>query len=219
MTILVLDDEVQPDYRYLGPEIERLTPDGEYHVYADDPVTPDLDAYDGVIISGSTASVYEEGHAFVDRQRDLVEACLDAGTPLLGICFGHQLVNDALGGRVEHRGLRAGLVEAAFDDDPLFEGVSSLVPAIHGDVVVEAGRGLVPIASVRDYDYPLFATRHETAPVWTVQFHPEIGAEHEPLLESAFDWDGDGAGFDDVTGDRLFENFGRLASRHRPPVG
>lgn len=188
-------------------------PDGER------PTGGEIAAADGVVISGSTAGVYEDDRGWIAAGRDLVKELVKSGVPTLAVCFGHQLVNDALGGRVEHQGLRAGLVEAEFDDDPLFEGVSPLVPAIHGDVVVEAGRGLTPIASACDYDYPLFATRHETVPVWTVQFHPEIGAEHEPLLETAFGWAEDGDGFADVTGDRLFENFRRLARQYRsPPV-
>ena len=48
--ILVLDLEVQPDYRYLGPEIaHHLSGETEYRVFVDDPVQPDLDRYDGVV--------------------------------------------------------------------------------------------------------------------------------------------------------------------------
>jgi len=68
----------------------------------------------------------------------VVRELIERETPTLGICFGPQLVNDALGGRVEHRGVRAGLAAAEFDDDPLFEGVPPVVPAVHGDIVVEA---------------------------------------------------------------------------------
>jgi len=164
------------------------------------------------VISGSTAGVYEaDDRPWIDDGRGLVRELVDARVPTLAVCFGHQLVNDALGGRVEHRGLRAGLVEAEFADDPLFAGVSPVVPAIHGDMVLEAGSGLDPIASVRDYEYPLFATRHETAPVWTVQFHPELGPGHESRLRNSFGWEADGHEFADVTGDRLFENFRDLA--------
>lgn len=210
MTILVLDDEVQPDYRYLGPEIARIADDSDYHVYADDPTTPDLDGYDGVIISGSTASVYEEGHEFVDRQQELVHECIEREVPLLGICFGHQLVNEALGGTVEHRGLRAELVDADLADDELFEGVHSTLPAVHGDVVVEPGDGMRSIGSVPGYDH--FATRHREAPVWTTQFHPEFTAALLPRVRRDFGWTDNGRSFDDVTGIEALANFERIVA-------
>ncbi|MFD1633316.1 type 1 glutamine amidotransferase [Haloplanus ruber] len=210
MTILVLDDEVQPDYRYLGPEIDRLTPDGEYHVYAEDPMTPDLDAYDGVIISGSTASVYEEGHPFIDRQHDLVTACLDAGVPLLGICFGHQLVNDALGGRVIEDHRRATFVEmdVTAPNDPVLDGVGRVVPVLHADLVVEPGRGMEPIATTDYNDY--FCTRHESAPIWTVQYHPEFT---ERVEDNPSDWARGEYDFADANATATITNFAAVCAR------
>ncbi|GAB3314617.1 type 1 glutamine amidotransferase [Haloplanus rallus] len=210
MTILVLDDEVQPDYRYLGPEIERLTPDGEYHVYADDPETPDLDVYDGVIISGSTASVYEEDHAFIDRQRDLVASCLDSGVPLLGICFGHQLVNDALGGRVVEDRRRATFVgmDVTAPDDPVLDGVGDVVPVLHADLVVEPGRGMETIATTDYNDY--FCTRHESAPIWTVQYHPEFT---ERVEDNPSDWSRGGYDFADSNATATITNFAAVCER------
>ena len=40
--ILVPDDEVQPDYRYLGPEIAHFLPESEYQVYVNDKISQDL---------------------------------------------------------------------------------------------------------------------------------------------------------------------------------
>lgn len=174
---------------------------------------PDLSTVSRVVISGSTAGVYETGdYPWIARGRELVHRLVEDGVPTLGVCFGHQLVNDALGGRVDHEGMRAGLVEALFTEDPLFDGVSPVVPVLHGDVVHEAGDGMRPIAGVADYEYPLFATRHEAAPVWTVQFHPELDRRHRDRLQSAFDWQDNGYDFVDVTGERLFENFRRLSA-------
>ena len=209
--------EHNPEREYHCDALAGKFPDAEeYSLPAGErPAPADIDAADAAVISGSTAGVYEaDDRPWIEEGRGLVRELVDARVPTLGVCFGHQLVNDALGGRVEHRGLRAGLVEADFGDDPLFAGVSPVVPAIHGDVVLETGTGLDPIASVQDYEYPLFATRHDTAPVWTVQFHPEIGPEHEPRLEDSFGWQPDGHAFGEVTGDRLFENFRGLARQY-----
>lgn len=185
MTILVLDDEIQPAYRYLGPEITRLVPDADYHVYADDPTTPPLDQYSGVIISGSTASVYEDGHRFIDPQIDLVKQCLNQSIPLLGICFGHQLVNYALGGTVVEDRRRSTFVtvDVTDTDDPVLDGVGSVVPVLHADLVVEAGERMEAIATTEYSEY--FCTRHESAPVWTVQYHPEFT---ERVEDNPSDW-------------------------------
>ena len=171
-----------------------------------------LDGVDAAVLSGSTAGVYEDDdREWIEGAREVVRELIERGVPTLGVCFGHQLVNDALGGRVEHRGVRAGLVAAEFDDDPLFEGVPPTVPAVHGDVVVEAGDGMEPIGAVADYDYPLFATRHRSVPVWTVQFHPELTADHRDRLVDDFGWEDRDRSFEAVDGDRLFRNFRALA--------
>lgn len=170
---------------------------------------PPAENLDFAVVSGSTAGVYED-RPWIEEGRQFVRTLVDAEIPTLGVCFGHQLTNDALGGRVEQDEFRAGLVEAALADVPLFEGVSPVVPVIHGDMVRKTGDGLTPIASALTYEYPHFATRHERAPVWTIQFHPELGAKNRQALES-FGWDDNGHSFADVTGDRLFENFRKLA--------
>ncbi|WP_235010837.1 glutamine amidotransferase-related protein [Halobellus limi] len=66
----------------------------------------------------------------MDELRALVRGFVDEEVPTLGVCFGHQLVNDALDGRVEHRGLRKGIETLRFADDPLFEAVGARVPMV-----------------------------------------------------------------------------------------
>jgi GMP synthase (glutamine-hydrolysing) len=68
-----------------------------------------------------------------------------------------------------------------------------------------------PTAAPVDYDYPLFATRHREAPVWTVQFHPELTAEHRDRLVADFGWDDGSHSFEETGGERLFRNFRALA--------
>jgi len=207
--ILVLDDEVQPDYRYLGPEIEHFLPDAAYEVYVDEPAEPDLDRYDGVVISGSTASAYDESEAdWIDPQERLVRRCVEADVPLLGICFGHQLVNQALGGRVEADRRRATFVEMTrLADDAVLEGVNEVVPVLHADLVVERGTGMVTTAST-DYNEN-FCTRHESAPVWSVQFHPEFT---ERVADRSSDWSPGAHSFADCNADSVLTNFAELCA-------
>ncbi|SEH43054.1 GMP synthase (glutamine-hydrolysing) [Halopenitus malekzadehii] len=202
--ILVLDDEVQPEYRYLGTEIAAFTPDSEYHVYAEDPETPPLSRFDGVIVSGSTASVYEDGYDWFDDQRSLVETCREESIPLLGVCFGHQLINDAFGGEVIEDRRRATFVEmTTLDaDDPILAGVNPVVPVLHSDLVVEPGEGMEPIAET-DYNNH-FCTRHVDAPIWTVQFHPEFT---ERVRDRPSDWSDGDHSFGECNATAVLENF------------
>ncbi|MGM0591619.1 MAG: type 1 glutamine amidotransferase [Halobacteriota archaeon] len=202
--ILVLDDEVRTDYRYLAPEIVHFLDEAEYHVYADDPDEPELADYDGVVISGSTASAYDADHAdWIRPQEQLVRDCVDHNVPLLGICFGHQLVNQALGGTVENDRRRATFVEMeSLAADEMLTGVEPVVPVLHADLVTEAGDDMIATART-DYSQN-FCTRHASAPVWTVQFHPEFT---ERVADRPSDWDPGTHSFDECNATRVLENF------------
>lgn len=206
--ILVLENEIEPDYRVLGPEIARQLGDAEYHVIVDDPEYPPVERFDGVVLSGSTHSVYaDDPGEWFDAEIDLIERCIEEEIPLLGDCYGHQLVNYALGGRVEKDRRRATFVEMVeYDDSPegVLEGVDPIVPVLHGDVVVELGDGMESVART-EYD-DNFCTRHREAPVWTVQFHPELNAS---LAEEVDDWDPGDHSFDETNANRTLDNFAR----------
>ena len=207
--LLVCDTEVDPDaYGYLPRALRALLPAHEHYHYPSGE-RPSLDGVDAVVVTGSTAGVYEaDDRPWIRDARRLVRRAVDREVPLLGVCFGHQLVNDALGGRVEHRGLTARLVDADVADDPLFAGVEPTFPMVHGDHVTELGEGKEAIASA-DY-YPLQASRHADAPVWTTQYHPEFTGDFLSRIERDFGWEG-ARDFGDVTAARTVENFLRLA--------
>ncbi|MBP2252399.1 GMP synthase (glutamine-hydrolyzing) [Halarchaeum solikamskense] len=207
--ISVLDTEVEPDYRYLGPEIARLLSASDYRVFADDPTPPDLDDVDGIVLSGSTASVYDD-HDWIDPESRLVKRCVERNVPLLGICFGHQLVNQALGGTVERDERRATFVKMSRTDpeDAVLDGVAPIVPVLHADVVTELGDGMVATASTSYSDY--FCSRHVDAPLWTVQFHPEFT---ERVVGEPDDFTPGAYGFADSNATRVLDNFARVCER------
>ena len=176
---------------------------------------PELADAAAIVLTGSSAGVYETAkHPWISEQEDLIRDAVAREIPLLGVCFGHQIVNSALGGTVECVGMWAGLVEADFTEDPLFEGVNLVVPTIHEDAVTDIGDGLEVIATTDAVD--VFGTRHQTAPVWTIQFHPEITANHRDQIADHAEWASTPFSFADVTAERVFTNFTRLVDGQAP---
>ncbi|WP_144798703.1 type 1 glutamine amidotransferase [Halorubrum depositum] len=203
--LYVVRNEVDADCEYHCDALAAAFPAAEEVDFVAGERVP-LDEAAGVVLTGSTAAVYEaESRPWIAEQEALVRELVDREIPTLGVCFGHQVANSALGGTVERVGTTAGLVEATLADDPLFDGVDPVVVSLHGDAVTELGEEMEVIASA---DHAaVFGTRHRTAPLWTVQFHPEITAAHRDRLDEEFDWDPGRHSFDDVAAGRIFENF------------
>lgn len=142
----------------------------EFHLPGGD--CPSDFAYDAAVISGSRASVYWDDEAWIPPAREWIREAFERGMPLLGVCFGHQLVADALGGRVDDMGeyeIGYRTVEHR-GDDPLFDGIEDefLVFTTHSDAVLEPPAGAEVLA---ENDYGIHAFRKDHA--FGVQFHPE----------------------------------------------
>lgn len=208
-------NEVDPESEYHCDALASYFPDAREYDVPEEGTAPSLDGVDGVVLSGSTAGVYEApDRPWIDAEAAFVRELVEQEIPTLGICFGHQIVNEALGGRVEARESVHRLVRFSHDDDPLFAGVDPVVPAVHGDFVVERGDGLERIATA-EY-YLEFGTRHRDAPIWTLQGHPEIGPEHVDHLRENFGWTETEHRFDETNVPQLFENFRELVERYEP---
>jgi GMP synthase (glutamine-hydrolysing) len=137
---------------------------------------PDRDAVDvdAVVVTGSRASVYWE-KPWIDETRQWVRAAIDDGLPVLGICWGHQLLADALGGTVEPMGeYELGYRTVRHTGADLFEGVPRefTVFTTHSDAVTELPDGAELIA---ENDYGIHGFRHGR--VYGVQAHPEYDPE------------------------------------------
>lgn len=207
-TVLVVNYEVDSDVDY---HVEALASHFPNRRTCDYPAgkRPALDAADAVVLSGSTAGVYEaDDEPWIADAEALVRDLVDRRIPTLGVCFGHQLANSALGGDVEHVGTTHRLVTVDLADDPLFDGVAPVVPAVHGDVVTEPGTDMTRIAAA-DHA-PNFGTRHAEAPLWTVQFHPEFTNDVRSTVEATFGWTETPRSYADVTAVRVLANFTSL---------
>jgi GMP synthase (glutamine-hydrolysing) len=122
----------------------------------------------GIILSGGPSSVYDENAPF------LPDYVLQAGVPVLGICYGMQAMTKALGGKVSPGGVREyGLAEIDV------KNVNSLLPVAHqkvwmshGDRVEEVPEGFTPLAA--SSNGLLSAMSQEEKGWYAVQFHPEV---------------------------------------------
>ncbi|MBR6108499.1 MAG: glutamine-hydrolyzing GMP synthase [Clostridia bacterium] len=122
----------------------------------------------GIILSGSPDSVYS------DAGRKCDPGIFSLGVPVLGICYGMQLMTYLLGGTVEKAPVReyAG-IHAHFEPSPLFDGIpDSTVWMSHNDMVTELPEGFTPIS--RTADCPIAAMQNAGKRLYAVQFHPEV---------------------------------------------
>ena len=125
----------------------------------------------GVILSGSPLSVYDKDAFRIQLDRIL------GRVPVLGICYGAQLMAFCLGGAVEPAPSREyGRARLAEVDttNPLMAGITpgAQVWMSHGDTITALPEGFHAIASTGDVRYAAFAAGD--MPVWGVQFHPEV---------------------------------------------
>ncbi len=152
----------------------------EHDIRTGEPLPGPRDA-DGFVITGSSSSVTERA-PWMLRAEELVCEIAKANTPLFGICFGHQLVGQALGGLVAKNpnGREIGTVEVSLlpdaQLDPIFEGLPQRFRAnhTHVDSVVELPRGARVLATTDKEKHAAFSIGQA---IKCVQFHPEIDGD------------------------------------------
>ncbi|SMH31348.1 GMP synthase (glutamine-hydrolyzing) [Rathayibacter oskolensis] len=125
----------------------------------------------GIILSGGPSSVYEEGAPQLDP------AIFDLGVPVLGICYGFQVMAKTLGGEVANTGLREyGATDAAVSSDGGVllgdQPADQTVWMSHGDSVAKAPEGFEVLASTTST--PVAAFGSDERRLYGVQWHPEV---------------------------------------------
>jgi GMP synthase (glutamine-hydrolysing) len=162
---------------------------------------PEPDAISGVAVTGS-ASFVSQPEPWAERTAAWLPSAVEAGTPVLGICYGHQLLASALGGRVgpnpagrQIGTVRVDLSAAVRAVDPLLGHLPETVDvqASHVESVLELPPGATLLGS-SDADPNHAFSLGDSA--WGLQFHPDFDAvvirgyieqRAEVLLEEGLD--------------------------------
>ncbi|MDT8397810.1 MAG: glutamine amidotransferase [Pseudomonadales bacterium] len=142
---------------------------------------PVADNIAGMIITGSPAMV-TDGLPWSERTATYLRDAIEKDMPVLGICYGHQLLAHALGGRVDFHldGREMGTTEIRLApealNDPLFAGIPACFPVhvSHSQSVVKLPENSLVLAANAFEAHHAVRFRER---VWGLQFHPEFDAD------------------------------------------
>lgn len=170
--------------------------------YAGQALPRDVRAYDAVLMTGSPLSATRP-EPWMRAAGDYLLDAAEKRVPVLGVCFGHQVLGMALGVDVVRNpaGREIGTVEVALTadglEDPLFDGVPARLPTqtTHEDIVPEVPRGARLLAGNEASAVQALAMGRYLR---GVQFHPELSAEGVKSVirsrEEKIDREGEAAG-------------------------
>ena len=152
----------------LGAETDVVRNDA----FSADDAAARIAEYDAVLLSPGPGTPADAGVSI-----PIVTAALASGQPLLGVCLGHQAIAEAMGATVTHaEELMHGKTSLiTHDDSDFYDGVPQPFTATryHSLAVVD---GTVPselVVTSRTAGGVIMGLRHESAPIFGVQFHPE----------------------------------------------
>lgn len=161
----------------------------------------------GVIVGGGLPSVNDPKDWIGDEIKLIMRAAA-LKLPVLGICFGHQLIAKAFGSKVIRRERRLGFSDIVkVKDNPIFTGIP---PRWKSPVYHQDRAELVPdgfeLTAKSDY-CTVQAMAHRDLPIWTVQFHPEIHyGINQYFADPVKEWD-DRDAFDSISNKQIIDNF------------
>ncbi len=123
---------------------------------------------EGIILSGGPRSVYEKDAFTIDKR------ILELGIPVLGICYGHQLIAHLLGGKVEKASKEYGKEILSARESRILKGLGKKeqVWASHGDSVISAPAGFEVVGKTEECGIAAFENNKKK--IYGLQFHPEV---------------------------------------------
>lgn len=165
-------DELRPEVGNYGEMFQTLLDgnDFEFEIFSvvDQEFPASAADKDGWIITGSKHGAYDD-LPWIPPLEDLIHKIVDTGRPLIGVCFGHQIIAQALGGKVEKFKGGWAVGHQAYD----FGGTKMAFNAWHQDQVTQRPEGAVVVGS---NDFCENAALVYGDQILTIQPHPEFGA-------------------------------------------
>ena len=191
MKVLVIDNNIDPHSWGARNLVRYARQQAGANVYTRRGPSDDLPhsavGFDRIIISGSRTSCLDH-FPWVGRLEEFVRQAVDQGTPVLGVCYGHQVIARAFGGRQIVR--RAEKSEFGWtrieqtNDSRLFQGLPKVFYSFssHFEEVGSLAPGFRHLA--RSPDCEIQAVQLEQRPVFGIQFHPEKNlSEAQEILD------------------------------------
>ena len=168
--ILVLDFGGQYN-QLIARRVRELNVYSEIKVYNNTTVDEIANAnYKGIIFTGGPYSVYEDGSPSIDRK------IFELGVPVLGICYGAQLIAHLLSGKVVSASDKSeyGNTNIDYGESTLLDGITknNVCFMSHTDYVKDLPDGFTSIAKTKNC--PNAAFENESKKIYAVQFHPEV---------------------------------------------
>jgi para-aminobenzoate synthetase component 2 len=152
----------------LGAETEVMRNDD----FAVDAAKERISEYDAVLLSPGPGTPAKAGVSI-----PVVRAAVETGTPLLGVCLGHQAIAEAFGATVTHADelMHGKTSVVTHDHSDFYETVPEHFTATryHSLAIVDSTVPSTLIVNSRTEGGVIMGVRHESAPIFGVQFHPE----------------------------------------------